>query len=225
MKLLYGRAFRAPTSTQKNTNGAFGLEIDPEIIDTYELVFMKQSERWVAELVLFKSSWKDGIVLTSVISDGVPLVKHLNIGKSNAYGVELKYQWRKNRWGIDFSSSYIKSEDDLNDWDYSAFPEYIVNLGILYQVPANNFDFYLNNRFHLDVDEGPTIDAIPDPESLDDYWRVDVHVKKGLTDRVDLFFNVKNLFDRENHFPSIMNSEGGIRDEAFSASIGIQTSF
>lgn len=219
IKLLYGHAFRAPFGVELVGTAIIkgDPDIQPETIDTYELVFAEHSKNWKTELVLFASQWKDGIITVPSLP---PFPQEfVNRGENNAQGIEVSYLLKSGAWLFDTSASYVESENELNNTDYVAFPKVIFNLGIGYQL-ASDLDIFINNRVHLQVKEGPVLDSIPNPEPLPDYWRTDVNITKKLSGDWSLFLNIRNLFDRDNMLPSIQNSENGIPDESFNISAG-----
>ncbi len=61
--------------------------------------------------------------------------------------------------------------------------------------------------------------------TLADFWRVDLHVAWQAQEHVNLYLNTANLFDRDNHLPSIWNAENGYEDTPLRLTIGCRISF
>lgn len=221
VKLLYGHAFRAPAGVEvKGSSSIQGnAAIKPEILDTYELVFMRQRQHALLELVLFRSVWQDAITASTTSPS-----QFVNVGDSKAHGVELAYKYKVAPWTLETSGSWVQSENTTLDQDYVAFPKWIFNAGLGYRLARFDTDIFLNARAQLGADEGQFTSSFTDPQPLKDYWRADVHVEKHLVTRASVFLDVRNLFDRENYLPSVQSSPsvGGIPDEALSAQLGIK---
>ena len=227
IKLLYGNALRPPTALE--TGGQPGISLAaplaPEIIDTFELVFIKQTDHWKAFVTVFQSDWEDAIRFV-VNPMAPPAFRRVNIGKNEAYGVEAGFTYIKDNFRADVSASFVESEDKTNNNDYVAFPKFIINLGVGSTIEGpcgGDVQLYLNNRIHLDAAESPIIAGIPNPPDLKDYWRTDLtatwrHPEKNL----DVFVNFLNVFDRNNFLPAGFSAEGGIPDIGFTAVFGFR---
>lgn len=223
-KALYGKAFRAPNAIELGGTPFItgDPDLDPETIDTIELAYMKQTGDAKLEAVLFSSKWKNAI--SSIDTDNDASVDTFtNLSDNDAYGVEVTYLRKLDDWLIETSGSYVKSENDETGTEFKAFPKYIVNLGLGYEF-SQGWLVYLNNRVHLGADEGPERENVQS-DSLKDYWRTDLHIGKNFKKRWKMFVNVRNLFDRGNYLPSLVNAEGGIQDEEFSIDAGLSYSF
>lgn len=219
LKALYGNAFRAPNAIEVGGTPflAGDPNIKPETMDTYELVYLTKTDTKKFELILFYNSWEDAIASIDTTGNGFD-DSFANIGKNNSRGIEVSYKQKFSSWLVDSSASYVVSENELNDEKFTAFPKYIVNLGIGYTLPSN-WKLYQNNRFHFNADAGPERDTIPS-ENLKNYWRADVNLSKPYNSHWRFFANVRNIFDRENYLPSLVNAEGGIEQPGVSIDIG-----
>lgn len=224
IKLLYGQAFRAPSAGEVKGFATIegGDNIQPETIDTYELVFMKETAKTLSEFVLFKSQWKEAIVVGSTTTPG-KFGKFINSGNNSAHGAEASFTWQADPWNVVLSGSYVRSKNDTTQEDYNAFPKWILNAGMGYYFSKQKLKVQLNNRVHLDAAEGQSTTRLKNPEPLKDYWRTDLHLSNQYSKKMTLTLDVRNLFDRENFFPSIQSqtSTGGLPDEPFSIKIGI----
>lgn len=227
VKFLYGNSFRAPSG-----NELYGgplqtgdLNLTPEEIDTYELVYLFESDKRKTEVVLFHSELKNSI---QQVDDPVKDF-FANVGADNtSEGIEISHYQQFDRWQIDISASYVTSKNDTDGYEYGAFPKYIINLGVGYRF-KNKWLLFINNRVHLDADREPST-ATFDAAELRDYWRTDVHLSKKYGDKWDIFANIRNLFDRQNELPSLQNSGmntflTGIQDEEISLDVGFRYKF
>ena len=217
LKFLYGNAFRPPTAVQTSGTPVIpgNPDLEPETIDTYEVVVMRETETWKAQVTLFHSDWQDAIITTPEGRE--------NLGENEANGVELSFSVIRGHSRLDFSGSYVESKDSVQNVDYAAFPRFILNPGAGLCIPRYNLEIYLINRIHLDAKEGPTSPADPSPERLKNYWRTDLSITWLHPNRNwELFANLLNIFDRNNSLPSLNNVDGGIGDIAFSPSAGLR---
>ena len=94
------------------------------------------------EFTLFSSRWVDGIVLNPVTQT---VSQYQNTGINEAWGAELSEtrQWRN--WRFSGNLSHTRSRNVNADLDYSAFPRYLLNLGIGHEWPGG-WQAWLNQR-------------------------------------------------------------------------------
>lgn len=218
LKLLYSHAFRAPAAAEVVGTALLtgNPDLDPETLDSYEFVLMKQASDWKAGLTLFKNDWQDGIVVTNR--------RYVNIGENRSRGATLSWGSSWHPWMTDLSASWVQSEDVTNHRNYGAFPKWVFNLGGGYAL-ADALRISLNNRIHYHTDEGPTSALHSDPEPLPHYWRTDLHIEQDASRELLVWLDLRNLFDRDNSLPSLLNAEGGVPDESLNLSIGMRYRF
>lgn len=226
LKFLYGNAFRAPVALEvtNSPNIKGNPDIEPEVIDSYEVVLHHKREKWDGEIVLFYNRWKDGIVV-GPSSDPEFAGEYLNIGENESRGIECSGTYLNAPWFWLFSTSYVQSENTVDHVDYAAFPEWIINLGVGYVIEPWDMEIFLGNRVHLEAKAGPTTSFVPRPEDLPDFWRCDLNITKELDENIRLFASVRNLFDRDNALPSITNAEKGFPGEPLNVSLGARYQF
>ncbi len=235
-KLLYGRAFRAPTAVElygiATALGDTGLK--PEVIDTYEAVYMYQGDNWRSELVGFYSEWRNGIVLGNCTSPncGALTLEYKNIAESDARGGEWLVEFKEDAWRVQSSLSYTESHahTEMSDGShrqtrYSAFPRWMAQLGTGYQWP-NQLELYVNNRLHLNATEG--VDSPYNhfgEDTLPHYWRTDLHLSQAISPQTRLSADLRNVFGRENWHSGIWNTENGLEDDPRTLTLGISHDF
>jgi outer membrane receptor for ferrienterochelin and colicins len=100
-KYLYGNAFRAPNAYEQNTY-YFGSQVEdlqPESIDTHELVWERYTNDWLRTSV--STYWyKAEQLITPLADPSTPLgASFINLGEVRAQGVEFEAQMRLRRGG------------------------------------------------------------------------------------------------------------------------------
>lgn len=223
IKLIYQQAFRAPTIAEHYLNMPLAFDLDPEILNSYELVFLKQRADWKAELVLFQNNWEDGILfrLDSTFSSGYV---YENSGKNQARGIEASLGWYPDHWRFDLSGSYVRSSNLKTDQDFDLFPPIMINAGIGRTFESLGLEIYLNNHyFNGGQDIAATL--LANPKDLPAYWRTDLNVTKHFASGIDLTVNIINLFDRDNRVPSVLGLPVGVEDHSLSISARLRYTF
>jgi len=222
VKLLYGRAFRAPTANELYgiTNTLGDLNLKPETISTWELVYMFQNDNWRAELVGFASDWKNGITATRCtrVDCAANQTEYKNLNESKSRGGEFIVEASLARWILHGSMSYTDSSNDtlagseMKTSRYSAFPREIIHWDVGYHFD-DDIELYIANSLMHDATEGvgSARDDLSE-EKLPTYWRTDLHLSKRLQPATDVALHVTNLFDRENWRPTVWNTENGLED-------------
>jgi len=219
-KLLYGKAFRAPTAFEiygiGNLKG--NPDLEPETVDTAEWAVTRDTDNWTVGVTIFTSYWRDGIIRVPSDDPNYRL-EFRNVDKNRSRGVEASWQFQSQRWLADLSASWVKSENLTQDQEYLAFPRVILNAGLGYRT-QDGTHITLTNRVHVDASSG--IDNEPEnAATLDTFWRVDLSVLKDVTRKMQLNLGIRNLFDRDNFYPSLFNAENGVPAEGLSFSAGL----
>jgi iron complex outermembrane receptor protein len=213
VKALYGEAFRAPNANELRGTNFVGGDIDlkPETLDSYELAFAMAHGRWRTELVAFQSRWHDRIILAA---DPTALNgrRYGNIGESEAKGVEASINYTSGRWRIEVSSSGISNRNLDSNKESAVFPEWILNVGAGYRWPEQKLELFVSNRWHEDVkvgDPGLTTQQFDDAGT---FSRTDISLRQEWTSEWSGRAIVRNLFDRDNIWPAVVNNRGGVND-------------
>lgn len=230
LKALYGRAFRAPSVFERRGDGADiqnNADLHPEIIDTFELVALHQTDRLRVQATGFASVWNEGIILVPVVHPSFTS-RYDNVGRNRSIGVEASASVVHRGFRGEASVSYAQSRNDSAEVDYGAFPTFIGNLGLGYRIDAARFELYLFQRVQAGMTVGDPVanGALRDQASLPVYYRADVHAEwAAVREHLFVFVNVRNAFARVNTVPSLANAEFGAQTPGINASIGVRGGF
>ncbi len=241
IKTLYGQSFKAPGSTYLLGNGmAFygNMELEPETIDVYELIFMYKGQNWKLNLTGFYSYWTNEIRLLDDPDLPPPYEsRFVNQGKNMSHGIETQLYYKFDRHALDLGFSYAKGSAldvpvDVNDPSgptctraRNAFPTYITNLAFYYFPAAfPNAQIMLNNTLYFNMSE-TTFDIDPDADTLPSYWRMDLNISAKLTDRFDLYLSIRNLLNRENRMPSLWGQVDGMEQYGINSTVRVCMNF
>lgn len=224
VKLLYGRAFRAPTVAElyfvsiDGTGYGGNPNLDPETIDALELVLMWRGQAWQGDVGLFENRWQDAILLDlSSPSTG----DYINSGRNRAQGVETSWTWLPQPWRLEGNVSYTHSQNVNTDQDYRLFPRFIANLLVGYELAAINTRIALVSRYFSGADDVPDF-GFNNPQPLAHYLRTDLNLVTAFGRGFEGYINLTNLLDRDNHLPSVIGLQNGIPDEPLGISIGVR---
>lgn len=204
VKLLYGHAFRAPATLEK-----FGLardnlvgnpQIQPESIDTYEVVFMRQTLGWKTELVGFHSLWKDGISYKTIGG----IAQYTNQGRAETNGGEWKNYFRRGDFSLDLNLSCARSRNlggptagDPGDV-VAYYPQWMLNSTVSYDFPDDQLKLAMTNTAHYRMTNIPFSYGLANRRKFKDFWRTDVTVAKGLGRHWNVTLDVRNVLNRRN---------------------------
>lgn len=224
IKLLYSNAFRAPNAAElygsPNALEA-NKNLNPETLDSLELVWLKQNEDWLYQLILFKSLWKEGIIAISSSSVETPFrLVNAQRNESQGFSWKVKRDWQNIALGV--SGSYVTSEETDSGHDYAMFPSWIFDMELAWQLPQWNTQLFVQQRFLLDMVDVDSTSVQFDASDLPTYSRTDISAVKKINKQISLKLSIRNLFDRENILPAVTRSKGGLPDEGFSLLTGIQ---
>lgn len=203
-KLLYGRAFRAPSFAELyNINNPVALgnsNLKPETIDTIELAFDYQiSGQARTGLNLFHYQMKD---IIRPINDPSPAttVTAQNSGSQTGYGLEWEISWSITDT-VRLIGNYAlqRSEDDNTDADAGNAPHHKIYTRANWQ-PANSWNIspqitWVGQRQRVAGDSRPPVD---------DYTTIDLTVRRHQdTDKFAVAGSIRNLLDEKGYEPSL----------------------
>ncbi len=235
VKILYGRAFMAPTAvTMFGYEGilAGNKDLKPETIDIYELIYVYKGKDWKLNLSGFYSYWKNGVITKFDESGNASFT---NEGKNDSYGGEVTLFYTINPFAFDLGFSYVRSKaidaqvkDEsgqlvmnsdgtikTEDQEYDQFPEYSAFAGMHYNIKAIDTTVYLNNRLYINMKEKPR-EVDPSPDKISPYYRLDLNVSKNIAGSTELYLDMRNLLNRKNRVPSVIGAENGYTEPGIS---------
>jgi len=216
-KLLYGRAFRAPSIAElfvtSNPVVLGNPELGPETIDTYELAISQQVNReWLYSVNLFYYTIDDYIDF--VPSAGGNIAQ--NIGERTGKGGEFELQYDPTTdLRLLANYAYQRATDDNNDKLVGESPNHQL-------YGRTEWTFMPQWQASLQANwvgeqKRATNDSRTTP--VDDYVTVDVTLRKqNVIDRLDATLMVNNIFDEEVFEPS---AAGGLPGDYPMAGISI----
>lgn len=205
-KLLYGRAFRAPSFAElRNINNPVALgnpDLDPETIDTVELAFdYHPMQDVVTTLNLFRYQWRD--IIRFAPDSGVFTAQ--NTGKQNGHGLEWEVDWRVNH-RLDLLANYAwqRSTDEDTDSDAANAPQHQFYVRSDWEFSPR---WWLNGQVNW---VGSRARAAGDPrDDIDDYTWVDVSLRHSLKRRpLQIALTIRNLLDEDAREPSLNGING-----------------
>lgn len=195
-KLLYGRAFRAPSFAELgNINNPVAVgnpNLDPETIQTLELAFdYHPADKLRLGLNLFGYQWDNIIRFV--------LPQAINTGEQTGYGSELEADWRPTRTlRLLGNYSYQHSIDEATDHDAGNAPHHQVYLRADWEFLP---DWHFNPQLNWIIDRDRVADD--NRPDIDDYSLVDLTIRrKNIKDHWEIAFAVRNLFDSDAREPS-----------------------
>jgi iron complex outermembrane receptor protein len=198
-KLLYARAFRAPSIAELYANSSVDLgnrDLKPEIIDTIELAWDYQA---TPQLQL------SGDVFYNNTADGIDVVttpgqqqQYRNLNSKTGYGLSLEAQWKFNK-SLTLQGHYdFQTASDQNDHHIPNAPRHKFYFRTDWQfLPGWNVDLQANwvgQRYR------PTGDTRP---PVDDYTTVDLTLRYQQEKQPwEVGLSVRNMFDADAREPS-----------------------
>lgn len=207
-KLLYGRAFRAPSWAEAhNINNPVALgnpNLDPETINTIELAFdYRPDDKLRLGLNLFNYWWAD--IIRFVPDTGSTTITAHNTGEQTGYGLELEADWKiAPTFRLTGNYSYQHSTDEATHRDSGYAPRDKVYLrGDWEFLP----DWHVTPQLDWIIDRQR---VAGDPRSaVSDYLWADLTLRrKHLLDHWEVAFSVRNLFNTDAREPSPAGTPG-----------------
>ena len=225
VKLLYGQAFRAPSATELLGSPGSALPnpaLQPEVIDTYELVGVLQQRQLSAQFSLFRSVSHDGIV--SQLQPGSRLVQFMNIDRNKAHGASFTVRRRAGHWLLELDGSWARGHNVNSGRPFRTFPTAKLDAGVGWTLPDPAWQLFLDQRWQSKVDDVSAGAAFA-PQGLPAYARTDLALHWHARPGTSWSFQIRNLANRDNLFSSPGGSRGGIPDSGITAAVGMQAVF
>ncbi|NOT11476.1 MAG: TonB-dependent receptor [Methylococcaceae bacterium] len=202
-KIMYGRAFRAPSFTEQGTQNNPVLlgnpHLKPETINTVE---------WAIDYRPFSSFRTAANVFYYHINDLIVAVQDVgtttstnrNFGNQDGYGTELEWDWQLNpQWNLKGNYAWQHSCNSITHQRVTGVPEHQVYFAAAWQFfPRWQLQSQLNWI-------GSRTSPIGDNRQLNDYETVDLTLTgKKLFGHVNIAASLRNLFDANAQEPAVM---------------------
>ncbi len=203
-KMLYGSAFRAPSfSEQFNRNNPVVIgnpNLNPEVIDTYELVAnLNLQENLQSSISLFSFDAED--MIEYVPDVGSPTNTAQNVGDLKGYGAEWEIRWDvSNDLQLKGNYSWQSVEDTQSGENVAEAPQsqLFINAGWRYCSVC-----YMNAAFNWVAQRDRERANGDERKSLDDYFNIDLTLD-FLIPRTSIKATLafRNITDEERREPS-----------------------
>jgi outer membrane receptor for ferrienterochelin and colicin len=192
-KLLYGKAFRAPTflelGTQNNPILLGNSRLKPEVINTVEWAFdYRPFSSLRTGLNLYYYHINDLITTTNVNND---VSQYNNFGDQNGYGTELEWNWKlSEQLSLLGNYAWQYAHSEVTKMRVTGVPEHHVYFAAIWQfMPQWHIQSQLNwvgNRTRVASDTRP----------LNDYETIDFTLNgKKLWGHLNLTASLRNVFN------------------------------
>ncbi|HPC96090.1 MAG TPA: TonB-dependent receptor [Sedimentisphaerales bacterium] len=201
LKLLYGRAFRAPNAYELYYHdGGYSqkapLELDPETIDTYEIVLERAlASNLNATLNGFYYVMDDLIGQYTDPDDGLLVFR--NIEEVEARGVELALAGRwENGLGVRTSYSYVEAENKDTEETLVDSPRHLAKLNLIAPVVKDTLFAGLEIQYN---GRSRTLAG----EQADDFLLTNLALTyTSPSKRLEIAAGLYNLFDVDYSYPA-----------------------
>jgi len=210
-KLLYGRAFRAPSFRELYLNNAAlplpNPNLQAESIDTLELAIdYSVIKNLHLALNLFAYEWRDAVRFLPEPTDP-NILSVQNAGKQTGQGFEVETRWLVNKNFSVLANYAYQHAVDENDQNSGFAPHQTGYLRTDWLVYPN---WYLNTQLNWIADRKR---AFGDPRTaLDDYTTVNLTLRRKeiREGHWNFAMGVRNLFDIDSREPSVGPGQDGI---------------
>ena len=194
-KLLYGKAFRAPSFTELGTQNNPVLlgnpNLKPEIINTVEWAFdYRPFSSLRTGLHLYYYHIEDLITATPTPTNNA-ISQYNNFGNQDGYGTELEWNWKvAEQWSLAGNYAWQHTHSERTETRVSGVPEHHVYVASVWQfMPRWHIQSQLNWV-------GGRMREPGDTRLLDDYETVDLTLNgKKLWGHVNLAASLRNVFN------------------------------
>jgi len=197
-KLLYGKAFRAPSfSEQGNQNNPVLLgnkDLKPETINTFEWAIDYRPVSSLRTAVnVYYYEIKD--LIAAVPDVGKPSATFRNSGNQHGYGSEFEWNWQASeQWSVSGNYAWQRAINQQTHDRVTYVPEHHVYVAVDWQfLPQWQLQPQINWI-------GQRVPATTDNRALQDYQTIDLTLRgKKLFDHLNVTASVRNLLDAKNN--------------------------
>lgn len=204
-KLMYGRAFRAPSFgelyAQNNPVVLGNPDLQPETIDSYEIAFdYRPNAALATRLNLFHYEIAD--LIDYVADAGGQTSTAQNAENREGHGIEVEAEWQASP-ALKLAASYAwqHSEDSGTGTDVANTPGQMASVRATWQAAAR-WTLAAQVYWVADMKRAPGDSRAP----IDDYALTNLTVRHRLDDHgLELAASVYNLFDQDAKAPTLLN--------------------
>lgn len=201
-KVLYGRAFRAPSAfelfSQNNPTLIGNDQLEPETIDTLELAFdYRFNENYSAKLNLYAYELSDLIVPVEI--DSQPgAFRAQNAVDQNGQGFELELSAAvSDAFSIEANYSYQTSENDNSGEDIADAPQQQLFVNAVWEISERT---RASGQFNWVAGRERTTADLRD--DIDDYQTLDLRFKHSFINGLDASLIARNIANHDVREPS-----------------------
>lgn len=198
-KLLYGKAFRAPSfSEQANQNNPVLLgnkDLKPETINTFEwAVDYRPTSSLRTAVNIYYYEIRD--LIAAVPDVGKPSATFRNGDNQHGYGSEFEWSWQANeKWSVSGNYAWQRAINQQTHDRVTYMPEHHIYAAVDWQFLPQ---WQLQPQINWVSGRVP---AIIDTRQLQDYQTVDLTLRgKQLFEHLNVSASVRNLLDAKNNF-------------------------
>ncbi|MDM8566353.1 TonB-dependent receptor [Candidatus Halobeggiatoa sp. HSG11] len=197
-KLLYGRAFRAPSFLEQyglnNPVAQGNPTLKPETIEMWELAFVHQStDKLLLSFNSFYYKWQEAIRFVPDLLTDTSTAQ--NIGSQTGYGFEIEAKWiLSNNISLLGNYAYQRAKDEDADHDAGNSPHHQIYFCTNWQfLPHWHLNTQLNwvadrkrvfNDFRPDIDDNITVDLTLHRTDFKKDWNFSIAVRNLLNEDV-----------------------------------------
>ena len=202
-KLLYGRAFRAPSFFEQGVQNNPVLEgnhnLQPETIDTIEMAFDYRPAKTLRTGINIYY-YKIENLISVVPIPGSAKSKIQNSGDQTGYGSEFEWDWQmSDQWNLSGNYAWQNARNDLTDARVALVPEHHVYSALSWQfMPRWKLQTQVNwvgSRL---------LNSMSSNKPLRDYETVDLTLSsKKLFGHLNLLASVRNVLDADSREPTV----------------------
>ncbi|MHC5083210.1 MAG: TonB-dependent receptor plug domain-containing protein [Planctomycetota bacterium] len=221
-KLLYGQAFRAPSTYELYYNdGGWSQkanpDLDPETIETYELIV---EQRLSQNLNLSVSGYYNVIDdLIDVVDDG-GLSQFQNVGEVTAKGVDVVLNGRwENGIRSKLGYSYVRTDDDDSGETLDNSPEHMVNFNMIYPLIEEKLFAGLETKWNS------RRKTLAGQKTGHSYITNLTLTYENILKSLDVQLGVYNLFDQEYDHPAFSEHAPLDKIEQNGRTVGVKLTY
>jgi len=219
LKLLYGQAFRAPSAAERNgtVNTVLGNPgLKPEVIDSLELVAIRQHAKLHWHASVFKTAWRDGIAI--VFRPDLRINQFQNVERNRAHGATASVAWDYDGWQFEAGGAWVTSRNARTGAPYKIYPRRSANASVARSLFDGAGRISVAQRWMDGFTDIPAGDVFA-PSRLPSYKRTDLSYSHMISNSLTLTAVMRNVFDHDSRLPSPLGSVGGIPDDGINATV------